>query len=115
MEKGCPLETRGTCTSLPGGCMENSRSAVHGDLDGHGRPGKEKGQAAGGLCSDTMWSHRCFSLLALGDQRRLKAETQQPLHQPWVREGPKPGLSKGPMPGMGKLFEMPCLAAIKSW
>lgn len=42
---------------------------------------------------------------------------RQPLHPAWVRQGqldPKPGLSKGLMPGMGKLFEMPCLVAIKS-
>lgn len=74
MEKGCPLESGGAGTSLPGGCMGNSRSAVHSDLDGHGRPGKERGQAAGRLHSDTTWSHRCFSLLALGDQRGLKAD-----------------------------------------
>ena len=43
MDKGYPLEMGGTCASLPGGCMR----IVHGDPDGHGRPGKERGQAAG--------------------------------------------------------------------
>lgn len=52
MEKGCLLEMGGTCASLLGGCMGNSRSAMHGDLDGHGRPGKERGQAAG-VCALT--------------------------------------------------------------
>ena len=70
MDNGYPLEMGGTCASLPGGCMR----VVHGDLDGHGRPGKERGQAAGGLRSDTTWSHRCFSVLALGDPRGLKAD-----------------------------------------
>lgn len=102
MEKGCPLETWGAGTPLLGGCMGNSRSAVHSDLDGHGRPGKERGQAAGGLHSDTTWQSQVLFAAASARPKELKADDPA-APPPTPREGGPagPGLSEGPMPGMG--------------